>query len=375
VAVSSSTTYLGSPGADPPGRERPLKIAQIAPVGTAVRRGASESVEQLVALLCDELVARGHDVTLFATGDSQTAAELRSSFARGYEHDPHLWDWQFYEAMHVGHAYAQADEFDVVHCHSYHHGIPFAPLIETPNVHTHHIEMEPAVIAAYGRLPNVHLVTVSQYQAQLYRGRANVEVIPHGIDTDAFRLGAGDRGYLLFLGRTIVDKGPAEAIAIARATGMPLILAGPPEDGFEERLAPHIDGEQITYVGRVEHAERDRLLAGAAALVYPLLYPEPFGLVTVEAMASGTPVLGTAIGAVPELVEPGLTGYLAASWEGLAELVPAALALDRASIRSRAVERFGHRRMVDRHERLYRQLAAGHAEGTTPIRRLERRAR
>ena len=318
-----------------------------------------ESVEQLAALLCDELVARGHQVTLFATGDSQTDGELRFYFERGYEHDDELWDWQFTEYMHVGHAYAQADEFDVVHCHSYHFGLPFVPFVSTPNVHTHHVQMEPGVIAAYRRLTQVHLVTVSQFQAQIYAGRPNLELIPHGIETTAFPFGEGEGGYLLFLGRMIEDKGPTQAIEIARAVGKPLILAGPAEEDFDELVAPQIDGQQVKYVGRVEPEERNRLLGGAAALLYPLLYPEPFGLVVIEAMACGTPVLATSIGAVPELVEPGVTGYLAPSWEGLPGLVEDALALDRRAIRDRAVERFDYQRMVDRHEELYQRLAAG----------------
>jgi glycosyltransferase involved in cell wall biosynthesis len=345
--------------------DRPLRIAQIAPVGGAVHRGVGESVEQLVALLCDELVARGHEVTLFATGDSETSAELRAWFARGYEYDEELWDWQFTEYMHVGQAYAQAAEFDVVHCHSYHFGIPFAPFVTTPNVHTHHVAMEPGVISAYRRLEQVQLVAVSEFQAQIYAGRPNLTLIPHGIDTDTFPFGEGG-DYLLFLGRMIEDKGPFEAIQIARAAGMPLVLAGPAEEGFDERIAPEIDGRQITYVGRVQPPERDRLLAGAAALLYPLLYPEPFGLVVIEAMACGTPVLGVGIGAVPELVEPGLTGYLSDSWRGLAGLVGDAVALDRSTIRARAVERFDYRRMVDRHEALYHRLVSG--AGSDPSR-------
>jgi glycosyltransferase involved in cell wall biosynthesis len=336
---------------------RPLRIAQVAPLGTATRRNAGESVEELVALLCDELVARGHHVTLFATGDSETSAELRFYFERGYMHDQRLWDWQFSEYMHVGHAYAQAEEFDVVHCHSYHFGLPFAPFITTPNVHTHHVHVEPGVIDAYKRTPDVHLVAVSEFHASTYAGCPNVELIRHGIDTSTFPFGSGGGDYLLFLGRMIPDKGPAEAIEIARAAGMPLVLAGPAENGFDETVSTRVDGEQVRYVGRVSSTERDQLLAGAAALVYPLLYQEPFGLVPIEAMACGTPVLATAVGAVPELVEPGLTGYLAGSWPELAELVPSALELDRRRIRERAVERFDFRRMVDEHEALYRRLA------------------
>ena len=335
---------------------RALRIAQIAPVGTATRRGSGESVEELVALLCDELTARGHNVTLFATGDSETDAELRHYFPRGYEHDPELWDWQFTEYMHVGHAYAHASEFDVIHCHSYHFGLPFAQFVDTPNVHTHHVHVEPGVIKAYSRVPHVHLVAVSQHHARSYKGRPNVELIPHGIETAAFPFGATGGDYLLFLGRMIRDKGPAQAIHIARRAGMPIVLAGPAENGFAEFLAPLLDGTTVRYVGRVAQRERDQLLAGAAALLYPLLYPEPFGLVPVEAMACGTPVLATELGAVSEIVESGRTGYLAPSWEGLAELVPRALELDRREVRARAIERFDFRRMVDAHEALYRRL-------------------
>ena len=338
---------------------RALRIAQIAPVGIATRRGAGESIQELVALLCDELVARGHHVTLFATGDSNTSARLRYRFERGYVQHEQLWDWQFAEYTHVGHAYAQATEFDVVHCHSYHFGLPFARFVSTPNVHTPHVEMEPAVIDAYKRSPQVQLVAVSDFQRRAYAGCPNVELIPHGIDAAAcpFEETGGD--YLLFVGRMIDDKGPAEAIDIAREAGMPLVLAGPAEDGYDEKIAPLIDGPAVRYLGRVDPPERDRLLAGAAALLYPLLHAEPFGLVPVEAMACGTPVLGVRIGALPELVEPGLTGYLAPSWDRLAELVPRALELDRRVIRQRALERFDCTRMIDAHEALYRRLSEG----------------
>jgi glycosyltransferase involved in cell wall biosynthesis len=249
----------------------------------------------------------------------------------------------------------------VIHCHSYHFGLPFVEFVSTPSVHTHHVHVEPGVLAAYRRLEQVVVVAVSEHHAAAYGDRANVEKIPHGIDTAAFPL--GDRGgdYLLFLGRMIQDKGPLQAIEIARQAEMPLVLAGPAEDGFEQRVAPLVDGERVSYVGRVQMPQRDRLLAGAAALVYPLQYPEPFGLVPIEAMACGTPVLGVRIGAVPELVEPGVTGYLAESWDGLPALVPDALALDRREIRKRARERFDYTKMVDGHEALYRRLARARA--------------
>jgi glycosyltransferase involved in cell wall biosynthesis len=332
-----------------------LRIAQVAPVGGPVHPNIGESVEQLVSLLTEELVRRGHHVTLFATGDSKTSGELNYLFDRGYEFDEELWDWQFTESVHVGHAYAQAHEFDVIHCHSYHYAIPFTPFITTPNVQTHHVEMSPAIIREYRRLTQINLVTVSEWQARDFATRPNVEAIPHGIDTASFPVGNGG-DYLLFLGRMISNKGPVKAVEIARRAGMPLVLAGPAEDDFDTAVAPLVDGRDVRYVGRVSPSERNTLLADAAAVVYPLLWPEPFGLVMIEAIACGTPVIGTRLGAVPEIIEPGLTGYLADSWEGMADLVPAALALDRSRIRARAVERWDYRRMVDQHEALYRRL-------------------
>jgi glycosyltransferase involved in cell wall biosynthesis len=339
--------------------ERRLRIAQVAPVGTAVRPGVGESVEQLVSLLSEELVRRGHQVTLFATGDSITSAELRSVYDRGYEHDEALWwDWQFGESMHVSAAYAEADAFDVIHCHSYPHALPLTPFVRTPNVQSYHVEMSPVVVNAYRRFEDVQLVVPSRFQARHFDGRPNVTLIPHGIDTSALPYGDGSGGYLLFLGRMIRDKGPARAVAIARAAGMPLVLAGPAEEHFDDEVAPLIDGEQVSYVGRVNPPERDRLLADAAALVYPLLHPEPFGLVVIEAMACGTPVVAPRIGAVPELVQHGVGGYLGESPDLLAALIPRALELDREQVRASAVDRFDFRRMVDDHENLYVRLAA-----------------
>jgi glycosyltransferase involved in cell wall biosynthesis len=156
----------------------------------------------------------------------------------------------------------------------------------------------------------------------------------------------------------LADKGPADAIRIARAAGLPLILAGAAQDGYDVSADPGLDGERIRWVGHVGVEERNRLLVGATALLFPLAYPEPFGLVMLEAMACGTPVLATRLGAAPEIVEHGVTGYTAASWEELAALVPPAAALDRERVRRVAAERFDVRRMVDAHEALYRRIAA-----------------
>jgi glycosyltransferase involved in cell wall biosynthesis len=333
-----------------------LRIAQIAPVASAVRPGDGESVEQLVALLTEGLAARGHDVTLYATGDSQTSARLRAVHARGYDEEHELWDWYRAESMNAALAFEHAAEHDLIHAHDFHFALPFAGLTPTPLVDTPHTEIAPEIMAAYRRRPDIHVVAVSGHQRRAFGERPNVSLIPHGIAFDSFPFGAGEGGHLLFLGRMLADKGPARAIKIAQAADMPLILAGPAQDGYDVHEEAKVDGERIRWVGRVGVEERNRLLAGATALLFPLAYPEPFGLVLLEAMACGTPVLATDLGAAPEIVEQGVTGFTTPDWEELAALVPAAAALDRAAVRRAAAARFDAEHMVDAHEALYRRI-------------------
>ena len=338
-------------------RGRPLRIAQVAPVAAPVRPGEGDSVEQSVGLLTEGLVARGHDVTLYATADSQTSARLRAARASGYEEEGEaVWDWYRAESFNAALAFAHASEHDVIHAHNSPFALPFAPLVKTPLVDTPHTEIPPMVIAEYVRRPEVHVVAVSDHQQRALGNRPNVSVIPHGIDFDVFPFSAQPEGYLLFLGRMLADKGPAQAIRIAQRARMPLILAGPAQDGYDVRAESGVDGEHVRWVGRVDPDERNRLLAGAVALLFPLVYPEPLGLVLLEAMACGTPVLATAMAAALELIEPGVTGFTAASWSDLVERVPAAAELDRKTIRRVARRRFDADLMIDRHEALYQRI-------------------
>lgn len=325
-------------------------------MASAVGPGTGESIEQLVGLLTDELVRRGHAVTLFATGDSMTMAEIDALYERGYEHDEELWDWHFHETMNAAHAFERARDFDVIHSHSYHFALPFTRLVPTPVLHTYHVEVGPDVLDAYRRYPQACLVAISSFQRTALGDAARLPVVHHGIDTDSFPIAERSGDHLVYLGRMIEDKGPHEAVRVARALGMELVMAGGGGDFFEAEVRPLVDGELVRYIGRVEPAERNELLAGAAALLYPLVYPEPFGLAMVEAMACGTPVAAVGIGAVPEIVEPGVTGALAETPERLVDAVPRALELDRARVAARARERFDYRRMVDDYEALYRRL-------------------
>jgi glycosyltransferase involved in cell wall biosynthesis len=334
-----------------------LKIAQLAPVAMPVRPGKGDSIEQLVSLLTEELVRRGHHVTLFAVGDSETTAELRSIYPRGYREREEIWDWRVPETLNAASAFEQASEFDVLHSHSYHFALPFTRFTSTPVVHTYHVQLGPEVVEGFRRYPETQLVAISEFQRSELQGFDHVPVIHNGIDAGAFPFTATGGDYLAFLGRMIPSKGAAEAVRVARELDFPLIMAGPSTDWFERDVRPAVDDRSISYLGPVDPAARNELLAGAAALLYPITYPEPFGLVMVEAMACGTPVAAFGLGAVPEVVEQGVGGCWVPPNGSLGEAVRSAVQLDRRRVREAAVERFDYRRMVDAYERLYRRLA------------------
>jgi glycosyltransferase involved in cell wall biosynthesis len=334
-----------------------LKIAQVAPVAMPVRPGQGDSIEQLVSLLTEELVRRGHDVTLFAVGDSETSAELRSIYPRGYREREEIWDWRVPETLNAASAFEQASGFDVLHSHSYHFALPFTRFVSTPAVHTYHVQLGPEVVEGFRRYPETQLVAISEFQRSELHGFDHVPVIHNGIDAGAFPFRAEGGDYLAFLGRMIPSKGAAEAIRVARELDIPLVMAGPSTEWFEREVRPAIENRSVRYLGPVDPAGRNELLAGAAALVYPITYPEPFGLVMVEAMACGTPVAAFGVGAVPEVVEHGVGGCWVPPDGSLSEAVRSAVQLDRRRVREAAVERFDYRRMVGAYERLYHRLA------------------
>jgi glycosyltransferase involved in cell wall biosynthesis len=334
-----------------------LKIGQLAPVAMPVRPGEGDSIEQLVSLLTEELVRRGHDVTLFAVDGSVTTAELRSCYERGYRERDEIWDWRVPETLNAAWAFEQAAEFDVVHSHTYHFALPFTRFVSTPVIHTYHVQLGPEVLEGFSRYPEAQLVAISDFQRRELEGFDGVPVIHNGVDADAFPFSAQGGEYLVFLGRMIPSKGPAEAVRVARELDMPLVMAGPSTEWFEAEVRPSVDSDLIRYDGPIDPAGRNELLAGAAALLFPITYPEPFGLVMVEAMACGTPVAAFGVGAVPEVVEDGVGGSWVPPGGSLADAIRRAVRLDRRRVREAAVERFDYRRMVDAYEDLYRRLA------------------
>ena len=315
--------------------------------------------EQVASTLTEGLVARGHDVTLFATADSTTSARLIAVSPGGYEENPGM-DAKVWESLHIAAVFERADQFDVISNQFDFLPLTYSRLTSTPVVTTIHGFSSERIVRVYAAYDDVaHYVAISD--ANRHPGLHYDATIHHGIDLDAFTVGNGGGGYLLFLGRIHPDKGAHTAIDVARRAGMPLVMAGIVQDEgyFHELVEPHIDGERVRFLGPVGPAERDRLLGGAAALLHLIAFEEPFGLSVVESLATGTPVIATPLGSLPELVRHGTTGFLVNGVDDAVAAVGAILTLDRSACRHDAETRFSDDRMVDDYEALFRRVVNG----------------
>ena len=349
---------------------RALRIAQVAPLWTSVPPATYGGAELMVHWLTEELVSRGHQVDLFASGDSVTRATLHSvcerhlieAMERGEAHVYEPW-----AAAAMAEALARDSEYDVIHCHLGASMVPLGRLARTPVVHTIHTDLkavdELRVLERYADVP-IAAISASQVNGLPEDRPGPLRIIHHGCDFDTYepRYEAGE--HLAFLGRMGPHKNPVGAIDIARGAGMPLVMAGSPQDEaeaeyFTREVEPRIDGESVLWLGDVDHPAKVDLLRKAAALLFPIEWDEPFGLVMIEAMACGTPVLAHRRGSVPEVIEHGVTGFHAETPGLLRTLVGRTRSLDRRGVREAARRRFGHRRMVDDYVDLYRQLATG----------------
>lgn len=340
---------------------RRLRIGLVGPVATTIPAPKNGSVELVTSLLCEGLVERGHQVSLFGAAGTQTRATLVPTFEHGYLEDPHgMWPWEMCELLNVAAACERQDQFDLIHYQGAYFpmSIAFSRLLSIPVVQTIHHQPVPSQLALFRRYPETHYVAISRYHASALTGLQSVTTIMHGLDTDNFPWNAHAQpdDYLVFLGRFIPGKGVLEAIEVARRTGTRLKLAAPESDYYRQVIAPHVDGELIQYMGELDFAGKTALLAGARALLYPVQEGEPFGLVLVEAMACGTPVAALSRGAVPEIVRDGVSGGVFESLEALIAGLPRVYALDRTVVRAHAAEHFDTRRMVDAYERLYERL-------------------
>ena len=339
-----------------------MRIAHIAPVATTIPPPKSGSVETMTSLLTEGLVARGHDVTLYATADSKTSARLNAIYPHGYWHDEHMWPWELYEMLNLAAAVERSSEYDIIHYEAayYPMSLAFTRLSPTPIVQTLHHSPSAAEVALWSRYPEAPFVAISNEQARLLVGLNVVDTVLHGIDTDSFTFEARPDDYLLFLGRFTEGKGVLQAIEIAKRVGMRLILAAAEGEYYREKIAPHVDGRHIVYYGEADFAAKVKLYGGARALLYPIQAREPFGLVLAEAMACGTPVAALDRGAVREVVDEGVTGMVFNDLEQMINDLPRVFDLDRRSVREQAVARFGVARMVDGYNAVYTRLVEAH---------------
>jgi glycosyltransferase involved in cell wall biosynthesis len=345
-----------------------LRIAQLAPPFESVPPSGYGGTERVVCTLTEELVRRGHDVTLFAAGDSQTSARLVPIVDQALWHaDPPCSDFGPHQAHIFGTILDQLDQFDVVHSHLDYHGFPLAEAQEPPIVSTLHGRLDmPWLVRTYRAFADLPLVSISDAQRRPL-ARANwLATVHHGIDLNAFTFNPQPGRYLAFLGRISPEKGLDVAIRVARRAGWPLLIAARPplpfdqhpeaqrdREYFEQVIKPLLAEPGIELIGQVGGCEKDTFLGNAAALLFPIRWPEPFGLVMPEALACGTPVLALRHGSVPEVLEHGVTGFTCHFEGELVTAVERLPELDRRRCRAEAERRFSPAAMADAYERVY----------------------
>ncbi len=333
-----------------------MRIAVLAPISWRVPPRHYGPWELFASLLTEGLVSRGHDVTLFATGDSVTAARLRSVVSAGWSEDATI-EPKVAECLHISAVFELSAEFDIIHNGFDFLPLTFSDLVATPVVTTIHGFSSPHIVAVYAKY-NRRTTYVAISDADRHPALDYAATIHHGIDTDRFQLRPDHDGYLAYFGRIHPDKGTAAAIEVAALAELPLIIAGIIQDHeyFDAKVAPHIDDVHVRYVGPVSAQHCSSFLGGARALLHLIDFDEPFGFSVIEAMACGTPVIAFNRGSMPELIDDGATGMIVADIAGAVAAIDTTAMLDRAAIRTIAVERFGVDRMVDEYIRVYEQV-------------------
>jgi glycosyltransferase involved in cell wall biosynthesis len=350
-----------------------LRIAQIAPLVESVPPRLYGGTERVVSWLAEELVAQGHDVTLFASGDSRTAARLVPVVPRALRLDGRH-NSLFYNIIMLDKVAARMAEFDILHFHiDFFHYPVFRNMAARTLTTLHGRQDLPEMADIYRAFPEMPLVSISNAQRKPVPPVNWMGTVYHGQPETLLREGAGRGGYLAFLGRICPDKGPLEAIEIARRAGMRLRMAAKVDpvdrDYFEQAVGPVLArSPHVEFVGEIDDGRKQDFLGNAEALLFPICWPEPFGLVMIEAIACGTPVVAFRQGAVPEVLEDGLTGFVV---DGVDEAVEALRRLDelfRPSIRSRFEERFSAAAMAREYCRIYRRLIQLQGSDTGGIR-------
>ncbi|MFP4562042.1 MAG: glycosyltransferase family 4 protein [Spirochaetia bacterium] len=333
-----------------------MRIAILSPIAWRTPPRHYGPWESVVSLLTEELTKQGCDVTLFATGDSLTQGKLHSVCPRGYEEDstiiPKVW-----ECLHISEVFEHAGDFDIIHNNFDYLPLSYSGLVATPVVTTIHGFSSPGILPVYKKYnKKTHYVSISR--ADRSPELDYIGTIYHGIDMDQFTFEPEPEDYLIFFGRIHPDKGPREAIEIARGCGKKLVLAGIIQDEayYKRHVEPHLEEGKVEYVGSVGPQERDTLLGKALALLHPINFNEPFGLSIIEANACGTPVIAFNKGSMPELIVNGKNGFLVGSVDEAIEAVPRTADIDRRTCRNYVEQSFTAERMAGEYLEIYEKI-------------------
>ena len=349
-----------------------MRIAQVAPLHESVPPKKYGGTERVVHVLTEELVGRGHDVMLFASGDSRTSAELHACVPQALRLGRQPVDPTVSETLQLEAVCRQAHRFDVIHFHTGHLHFPLSSRLGVPHVTTQHGRLDLAELPALYRVfAETPLVSISDHQ-RMPLPQANWQAtIHHGLPPDRYALVPEAEDYLVFVGRVAPEKRLDRAIAIAAAAGLPLRVAAKVDrvdrDYFQSMIEPLIAGNPLVeFVGEIDDVDKQAFIGRARALLFPIDWPEPFGLVMIEAMACGTPVIAWRNGSVPEVLLDGVTGFVVDSHEAAVAAVERLATIDRAGVRAVFEARFTARRMGDDYERLYGSLSRPRWAGYQP---------
>ena len=339
-----------------------MRIAQVAPLAESVPPKLYGGTERVISWLTEELVSLGHEVTLFASGDSRTSASLVPVWPRALRLGRPKTDPAIPLAALLESLTERAPDFDVIHCHIDWLHLPLLRRLRVPFVTTTHNRLDlPGLSELVSRFPNAPLISISDSQRACLPEAHWLGTVYHGLPINSLRPSYERGSYLAFLGRITAEKGPEAAIRIAKGAGMPLRIAAKiprAEHGyFNETVKPMIANGRVELIGEVNEQTKQGFLANATALLFPIDWPEPFGLVMIEAMACGTPVIAFPSGSVPEVIENGVTGFIVESEAQAVEAIAKIGQIDRRTVRARFEQRFTAKRMAQDYIRHYRSLS------------------
>lgn len=354
-----------------------MRIAQIAPLWERVPPKTYGGTELVISLLTDELVLRGHDVTLFASGDSIALATLESVYPQSIRQEPTVKEYGVYEALQLSQVYGRASEFDIIHSHVGCAALPYAKFVKIPTVHTLHGIFSPDNEKLFSSAKHQPYISISNSQREPRLGLNYVATVYNGIYIDSYHFypQPDQPPYLAFLGRISPEKGPHHAIKIAKRIGWRLKMAGivdiVDKNYFETEIKPHLDGKQVEFLGEVNHVQKNVLLGGAVATLFPISWREPFGLVMVESMVCGTPVVAMSLGSAPEVIAHGKSGFLCHTVDECVDAVSKISELDRLACHQHVEQNFSVKSMVDGYEAVYHQIMADrfshNGQSQTPV--------